>query len=53
MENECNERLPKVIRLGMIAPKIIAVIAGNTVGLVVAIAAVDPLYELLQAWGWL
>ena len=53
MENECNERLPKVIRFGILAPKIIAVMAGNTVGLAIAIAAVDPLWELLQAWGWL
>ena len=51
MENE--EQLPKVIRFGILAPKIAAVIAGHAVGLVVAIAAVDPLWELLQAWGWL
>ena len=51
MENE--ERLPKVIRLGMIAPKIMAVIAGHAVGLVIAVNTVEPLRALLQGWGWL
>ena len=51
MENE--ELLPKVIRFGILAPKIMAVIAGKAAGLVIALVAVDPLFELLQGWGWL
>ena len=51
MENE--ERLPKVIRLGILAPKIMAVVAGKVVGLAIAIVVVDPLWDMLQAWGWL